>query len=138
MKKRRLSRKGKIIVMLSIQAAIILAVFFLRLSSLQSKRPWLQSLCDGTFAGGTAFLGAGLISAAASKGGFDGFFYICRIAANMFAPERTMQGKPRFVSFSEYLRTQEKREYAWKPLLIIGGAAFAVSAVLYAVFTRLH
>ncbi len=124
--------------MLSVQAAIILAVFFLRFSFLQSKYPWLQSMCDATFAGGIAFLGAGLISAAASKGGFEGFHYLCRIAANMFAPERTMQGRPRFIPFSEFLRTKEKREYAWKPLLIIGGAAFAVSAVLYAVFTRLN
>lgn len=138
MKKRKLSRKGKILIMLTAQAAIILAVFFLRLASLQSEHPWLQSLCDGIFAGGITFLGAGLISAAASKGGFEGFHYLCRIAANMFAPEKAMQGKPRFIPFSEFLRTQEKREFAWKPLLIIGGAAFAVSAVLYAVFTRLY
>lgn len=136
MKKPRLSHRGRIILLLSVQTAIILGVFFLRLAALQSKHLWLQSLCDGLFAGGTVFLAAGLISVAASRGGLDGFFYICRIVGNMFLPERAVQGRPRFISFSEYLQSQEKREYAWKPLLIIGSASFAVSAVLYAVLTR--
>ena len=132
MERKQISRRGKAVIMIIVQTVIVLGVFFLRLSYLRSGHPVLHSLCDGFFVGGASFLGAGLISAAAARGGLDGFFYVCRIVANMFSTEKAMQGKPRFLSYSEYQRTQGKHPGNGKLLLLIGGASFAVSAVLYA------
>ena len=131
MKKVQLSPRGKVILAVSAQLIIVFVIFMLRFASVQGRFRFLVCLCDGLFIGGGIFLIWGIVSWAISKGGLDGLFYICRIVSNLLTPERIMQGKPRYISYYDFVKTQERHPSNMKMYLIIGGSAFVISAVLY-------
>ncbi len=117
---------------------LLIGVFFtIRLLNTQAARPILLSLCDGFCIAGLLYLFWALLTWASDRGELDSFYYMCRIAANMLASERTMQGKPRFISYLEFRDSREPRKRNRKPIILLGGASFAVSLVLFLIYKLL-
>ena len=134
MKNIQLKRRYKIMILSAVQLAIILIVFFIRINTIYANNPVLIGLCDGFVTGGAIYLIWAVVSLAISKGGLDGLFYICRITANLLAPEKSLQGKPVYISYHDFLQTLEHRPGNAKLYALIGGISFAVSLILYLLY----
>jgi len=131
MKNVQLTYRQKVMLIIVIHLAIILGVFFVRLNTLHAEHTVLVSICDGFAIGGAMYLICAVISIATAKGGLDGVFYICRIVANLFSSEKSLQGKPLFISYYDFLKGLEHRPSNAKLYAIIGGISFAISLILY-------
>ncbi len=133
MKKSGLTPRGRVVLAVCVQIALVLIVFLLRRAWGMPGRAALVALCDGFFIGGVLYLFWALISWGASRGGLDGFFYLCRIIANMLSSDALLQGRPRHISFYDFTKSREHEPSHAKLFILIGLVSIVLSAVLYVI-----
>lgn len=120
-------------------AAIVLfiVVFILRLMVVHAHHPVLLCICDGFSITGLVYLLISVITFAISRGTFDGLFYVFRILANLFSSEKALGGKPRFISFYDFVKSQEHRPSRAKTFLLIGAVFLVISIILFIIYMLL-
>lgn len=130
-----LKRERKPLIIISAFAfGIVLILFFLRLSVVQVAHPVLLCACDALTITGLIYLIWSVVSLFISKGGLDALFYIARLAANVFASDRTLAGKPRFVSYHKFLSTIEHKPSRCKLFLFVGSISFVIGIILFLIY----
>lgn len=134
MKESWLKHNYRIIIIVAIELALISIFFICRYLFVKSDHPILLSLCDAFCMAGCIYILVSIIVFATSKGALDGFFYFCRIVANMFAKEKAMNGKPRYISYFDYLATIQRKKTHPRLFAASGAAAFLISLVLLMVY----
>ncbi len=112
-------------------------LFIARKHTVQSMHPFLLCLCDGTCAAGLLYLLLSVILWAHAKGALDGVSYIFRTFARLFASERALRGRERYISFYDYVNSIEHKPGYASVFALVGAAAFAVSVVLYLIYRTL-
>lgn len=137
MKETWLKRNIRVIIISAIELVLIIIFFVCRYLFVKSEHPVLLSLCDGFCMAGCIYIILSIFIFAASKGALDGFFYICRIIANMFAKEKTMQGKPRYISYFDFLATFQHKKSHPKVFAIVGVLSFLISLALLLLYNVL-
>ena len=137
MKEPWLMRNNRVIIISSIEFVLIITLFVCRYLFVMSERPVLLSLCDGFCMAGCIYIILSIIVLAVAKGALDGFFYICHIIANMFAKEKAMQGKPRYISYFDFLATVQHKNRHPKIFAIVGTISFLISLVILLLYNAL-